>query len=86
MTIDVPVAVDEGVEDIDVVGELVAGVGFEVAETQIVFCIDEVVEGGRTDEEAVILLGTLNVHRGLNRLVHEVPLVVVQVAVVRIHA
>src|SRR5690606_37608559 len=86
MAVDIPVAIDEGIKNVDIVVKLVLGIRVQIPELQVIFGIDEVVKRRRAHEEAVILPATLNINRRLKRLVDEVPLVEVQVAVIGIDA
>ena len=58
----------------------------EIAETQIVVGIDFIVESRRANEETVVLPVCLHFNRGAHDGVSEVPLINVQVAVVRVDA
>lgn len=50
MAIDVPVAINEGVEDVEIIVELILCVRMKIAEAEIVLGIDEIIESGRADK------------------------------------
>lgn len=82
MAVNVPIAVNEGVEHVDVVFELLLAVALQVAEAQVVPGIDRVVEGGRTHEGAVIAPLGVNVGGDAADRVGDVAPIEVQIAVV----
>ena len=86
MTADVVVGIGEGVENIDLVVQLVGRIVAQIAKAHIVLRIDLVVEGRRTQKDAVVLPLGFDVDRRANDGVGEVLLIEVQVAVIGVDA